>query len=140
MSIINRHEARQLVKLALLLKYKMSDIVILTPYIAQVNYIKSLMSIEQREKLLVATVDSYQGLEANIVLLSLVRSNPNGNIGFLRLPNRVCVALSRARWGLYMIGNMETLLCGNPELWGAINGKLQAENAIGDAFPLVDAL
>ncbi|XP_034488930.1 NFX1-type zinc finger-containing protein 1-like [Drosophila innubila] len=140
MSIINSHEARQLVKLALSLKYKMSDIVILTPYIAQVNYIKSLMSTKQREKLLVATVDSYQGLEANIVLLSLVRSNTKGSIGFLRLPNRVCVALSRARWGLYMIGNMETLLCGNPELWGAINGKLQAENAIGDAFPLVDAL
>ncbi|KAM8707092.1 hypothetical protein ACLKA7_011230 [Drosophila subpalustris] len=136
MSFVNMYEAKALVELALKLKYKMSDIVILTPYNAQVNCIKSLLTKKQREEFLVATVDSYQGLESNIVLLSLVRSNTTGKIGFLRLPNRVCVALSRARWGLYMIGNMETLQRGNPELWGAIHSKLQAENAVGDEFPL----
>ena len=45
----------------------------------------------------VVTVDSYQGEENDIVLLSLVRSSKNGNIGFLSVDNRVCVALSRAR-------------------------------------------
>lgn len=47
----------------------------------------------------VATVDAFQGEESPIVILSLVRSNPEGNLGFLSWPNRVCVALSRARDG-----------------------------------------
>ncbi|KAH8311185.1 hypothetical protein KR044_004691 [Drosophila immigrans] len=138
MSFVNKHEAKKLVELARALKkYNNSDIVILSPYNAQVEYINTLLyKKEKRDFVLVATVDSYQGLEAKIVLLSLVRSNPAGQIGFLRLPNRICVALSRSRWALYMIGNMETLQCGNRELWGAIKSKLTWENAFGDEFPL----
>ncbi|XP_034117754.2 NFX1-type zinc finger-containing protein 1 [Drosophila albomicans] len=141
MSFVNKHEALKLVELLRALrKYYMlgSHIVILSPYNAQVEYIKLLLPKKEKNNTLVATVDSYQGLEANIVLLSLVRSNAAGQIGFLRLPNRVCVALSRARWGLYMIGNMETLQRGNHELWGAINSKLEAANAIGEEFPLTE--
>jgi helicase required for RNAi-mediated heterochromatin assembly 1 len=57
----------------------------------------------------VVTVDSYQGEENDIVLLSLVRSNKNRNIGFLSVDNRVCVALSRAKRGFYIFGNAEIL-------------------------------
>lgn len=57
----------------------------------------------------VVTVDSYQGEENDIVLLSLVRSNKNRNIGFLSVDNRVCVALSRAKRGFYIFGNAEML-------------------------------
>lgn len=57
----------------------------------------------------VFTVDSYQGEENDIILLSLVRSNPEWKIGFLNNKNRLVVALSRARRGLYLFGNSATL-------------------------------
>jgi helicase required for RNAi-mediated heterochromatin assembly 1 len=59
----------------------------------------------------VVTVDSYQGEENDIVLLSLVRSNKKHSIGFLEVDNRVCVALSRAKRGFYLFGNAELLAC-----------------------------
>jgi len=58
----------------------------------------------------VFTVDSYQGEENDIVLLSMVRSNNFGNIGFLENQNRVVVALSRARCGFYLFGNAGCLM------------------------------
>lgn len=64
----------------------------------------------------VATVDSYQGEENDVVILSLVRSNDRYSIGFLSVENRVCVALSRAKRGFYMFGNGE-LLCTESKLW-----------------------
>lgn len=48
-------------------------------------------------------MDNYQGEESRIVILSLVRSNRDGNIGFLAASNRICVALSRAKEGLSII-------------------------------------
>lgn len=135
MSFVNPYEAETLLNLLNKLnKYKDNNIVVLSPYNAQVEFIREALGKKLRKHVQVATVDSFQGQEADIVLLSLVRSNPSGQIGFLRQPNRVCVALSRARWALYMIGNMETLQRGNKELWGAINTKLQAQNAIGNKF------
>ena len=65
-------------------------------------------TLPQREGLggvRVSTVDNFQGEEAKIVLLSLVRSNAVGNVGFLKEANRVCVALSRAKHGMYILGN-----------------------------------
>jgi helicase required for RNAi-mediated heterochromatin assembly 1 len=59
----------------------------------------------------IVTVDSYQGEENDIVILSLVRSNLKHKIGFLSVDNRVCVALSRAKRGFYMFGNAEMLAC-----------------------------
>ncbi len=61
----------------------------------------------------VVTVDSYQGEENDVVLLSLVRSNDSGKVGFLNVDNRVCVALSRARRGFYIFGNGELLASAN---------------------------
>ncbi|PVI01502.1 P-loop containing nucleoside triphosphate hydrolase protein [Periconia macrospinosa] len=63
----------------------------------------------QAPTLNVVTVDSYQGEENDIVILSLVRSNKTGGIGFLENDNRICVALSRARRGFYLFGNGEKL-------------------------------
>jgi len=57
----------------------------------------------------VQTVDNYQGEENEIVIVSLVRSNKLGNIGFVKLENRINVALSRARVGLYVFGNFECI-------------------------------
>jgi superfamily I DNA and/or RNA helicase len=53
----------------------------------------------------ITAVDNFQGEENDIILLSLVRSNPQNRIGYLSEANRICVALSRAKKGLYVIGN-----------------------------------
>lgn len=82
----------------------------------------------------VVTVDSYQGEENGVVLLSLVRSNEMHRIGFLSVGNRVCVALSRAQRGFYIFGNGQ-LLCGENKLWvGVIEimaGKTRERPATG---------
>ncbi|USP74996.1 uncharacterized protein yc1106_02270 [Curvularia clavata] len=67
----------------------------------------------------VVTVDSFQGEENDIVLLSLVRSNKNHSVGFLSSENRACVALSRAKRGFYLFGNAELLAC-ESETWADV--------------------
>jgi helicase required for RNAi-mediated heterochromatin assembly 1 len=67
----------------------------------------------------VVTVDSYQGEENDVVILSLVRSNDEGKIGFLGVENRICVALSRAKRGFYIFGNAE-LLVGESKFWAKV--------------------
>ena len=67
----------------------------------------------------VVTVDSYQGEENEVVLLSLVRSNNYFSIGFAGIANRVCVALSRARCGFYIFGNGE-LFCSESRIWSKV--------------------
>ncbi|KAI4140188.1 MAG: hypothetical protein L6R39_005902 [Caloplaca ligustica] len=56
----------------------------------------------------IATVDNFQGEEAKVVIVSLVRSNDKRNCGFLKTSNRINVLLSRARHGMYIIGNSDT--------------------------------
>jgi len=157
MSFENPYEAGVLAKLTEFLiekgKYKQSDIVILSPYNAQIECIKKAVDkynlicsiqfimipfqLPRKYRIQVASVDSFQGLEANIVLLSLVRSNSSGQVGFLCLPNRVCVALSRARWALYIIGDLEMLQKSCPNIWSPIAKRLEENSAIGDTFPTI---
>ncbi|KAI1298412.1 NFX1-type zinc finger-containing protein 1 [Halotydeus destructor] len=81
-------------------------------------------------KMTVASVDSFQGQENDIVIISFVRSNGNKEIGFLSTPNRVCVALSRARHGLYCIGNFEQY-GRKSELWSGILSTLREHDQVG---------
>lgn len=81
----------------------------------------------------VSSVDGYQGEENEIILLSLVRSNNNNNVGFTCIANRACVALTRARIGLYIIGNLD-LLSRNSNLWKGIKDYLCKLNAIGKSL------
>lgn len=80
-------------------------------------------------------VDNYQGEENDIILLSFVRSNDEANIGFLKTSNRVNVALSRARKGLYCIGNFDCL-AEKCELWQNLMQKLADQDAIGNKLML----
>ncbi|KAG5175823.1 AAA domain-containing protein, partial [Tribonema minus] len=57
----------------------------------------------------VATIDNYQGEEADVVIVSLVRSRASGTMGFLSDANRLNVALSRARRALIVIGDLDFL-------------------------------
>lgn len=83
----------------------------------------------------ITVVDNFQGEENDIILLSLVRSNEEGRIGFLATENRVCVALSRAREGLYIIGNMD-ILCEASNTWKAVNASLTEQEAVGPKLTL----
>lgn len=74
-------------------------------------------------------VDGYQGEENDIILLSLVRNNSYNNIGFLNIQNRICVALSRAKNGLYIMGNMDNLL--HSSTWKKNCQTLLDKNSLG---------
>ena len=60
------------------------------------------------QALRIATIDNFQGEEAKVVVISLVRSNPHHRCGFLKTSNRINVLLSRAKHGMYIIGNSQT--------------------------------
>jgi hypothetical protein len=82
-----------------------------------------------------------QGEECDIILVSLVRSNTERNVGFLREPERINVMLSRAREGLIMVGNAKTFAnASNSEAqhhWGHVFGLLLKEGQLVDSFPAV---
>jgi superfamily I DNA and/or RNA helicase len=85
-------------------------------------------------------LDNYQGEECDIVIVSLTRSNPNRDIGFMFSPERLNVLLSRSRNGLIMIGNMDTFMnARNPkgkELWTRLFNDLRHEKHIYEGLPI----
>ncbi|XP_046737941.1 NFX1-type zinc finger-containing protein 1-like [Diprion similis] len=116
--------------------YASDEITILCTYSGQLfKFKEAKRSMPMLRNVRVTTVDNYQGEENKIILLSLVRNNRNGNIGFLRTENRVCVALSRAREGLYIMGNMDNLIVKN-KIWPKIKKTLEDNNAIGSSLVL----
>ncbi|XP_047105810.1 NFX1-type zinc finger-containing protein 1-like [Schistocerca piceifrons] len=130
----NLFEAEFLVALCrylLLQGYTESEITILTTYSGQMYYMRKLKRESGAlQNVQITVVDNFQGEENKIILLSLVRSNEDANIGFLKVENRVCVALSRAKEGFYMIGNMDSLTRSS-KIWPKINETLMKQDAIG---------
>jgi predicted DNA helicase len=105
-SIINSLEAEISVKIAedyLNDGVDVDDIGIISPYADQVKIIQDMTPVE------VKTVDGFQGREKEIIIISTVRSNDNGNIGFLSDLRRLNVAITRAKRKLIIIGNKDTL-------------------------------
>ena len=82
---------------------------VITFYQAQVSYLKKLLKERGAENVVVATVDSSQGCEADIVMVSFVRSNRTSSAGFLSDDRRMNVALTRAKYQLICVGNVECL-------------------------------
>ncbi|KAL8683219.1 MAG: hypothetical protein Q9186_000831 [Xanthomendoza sp. 1 TL-2023] len=142
MSKVNRTEAVMVVGLFNYLinnGMKTKDITVLTFYNGQRKLILSELRKHpnmQGEAFRVVTVDSYQGEENGVILLSLVRSNWMNQIGFLSIANRVCVALSRAQRGFYVFGDAR-LLSKQSHLWFKIV-KVMSEKPrrIGFFLPL----
>lgn len=91
------------------------DIGIITPYEGQRSYVVSSMQTngsfkkENYKEIEVASVDAFQGREKDFIVLSCVRSNDHQGIGFLSDPRRLNVALTRAKYGLVILGNPKVL-------------------------------
>ena len=123
-------------------QYSGKQITILTLYSGQLLKIKNLIKknkvySERMREIRVVNVDNYQGEENDIILLSLVRSNDYGDIGFLKTSNRVCVALSRAKHGLYIFGNSKCLIGSKKlELWVKVIQHLKDNEFYGNGLPL----
>ena len=130
-AIINAAEARAVVAhVSSLLSagVRPEDIAAISPYSAQVEAIRSLLAAraaapyaehpEALTRVEVATVDSFQGREAEAVVISMVRSNARGVIGFLADRRRLNVAVSRARRHLAVVGDSRTL--GQHELFSSL--------------------
>lgn len=126
----NELEAERVVALVkeVLVDTDVSSIGVVSPYNGQVQLIKSLLASDTDVKELLAkhpasievkSVDGYQGRERDIIIFSTVRSNRNGRIGFLHDWRRMNVALTRARSGLIIIGDFDTLSSANHH-WGAL--------------------
>lgn len=82
------------------------QVAVISPYAAQVRLLRKLLD---RDDLEIDTVDGFQGREKEVVVISLVRSNSNGEIGFLADVRRMNVALTRARRKLLVIGDSATI-------------------------------
>ena len=90
------------------------DVGIISPYRAQVQYLKKLIKKYEffkpyRRLISVNTVDGFQGQERDVILISLVRSNDEGQIGFLKDLRRMNVAMTSARMKLIILGNKDTM-------------------------------
>lgn len=90
------------------------DVGIISPYRAQVQYLRRLLMKREffkpfRRQISINTVDGFQGQERDIILISMVRSNEEGQIGFLRDLRRMNVAITRARMKVIILGDAPTL-------------------------------
>ncbi len=90
------------------------DVGVISPYRAQVQYLRSLVKKRDffkpyRHLITINTVDGFQGQERDVILISLVRSNDEGQIGFLRDLRRMNVAITRARMKLIIMGDKNTM-------------------------------
>lgn len=146
--------------------YGSEDIVVLTPYVRQLQKIRNSLAssfeivVDDRDAeeinrrglaetpsnstgthkamltqtLRVATVDNFQGEEAKVIIVSLVRSNEERRCGFLKTSNRINVLLSRAKHGMYIIGNSDT--ASSVAMWAQVIEMLKRGGNFGPKLPL----
>ena len=156
-SVTNPEEADRVVaitKYLLLNNIAPTDITILAAYQGQVAVIRKKVNqlrlewaspaeeefegksiIAAQNFVNVNTIDMFQGDENKYIIVSLVRSNSRGKIGFLKEINRRCVAQSRAKCGLYFTGDKGTLMSpGSP--WSVMIKQMEEENCAADKLPL----
>ncbi|KAJ5117791.1 P-loop containing nucleoside triphosphate hydrolase protein [Penicillium atrosanguineum] len=144
--------------------YGTDRLVVLTPYLGQLHLLRDELSKQNdpvlndldsydlvragliskaganhsKRQIKISTIDNYQGEESEIVIASLTRSNRQGEIGFMAIPERVNVLLSRARDVLIMVGNSETFLSSRKgtKCWGPLLDQLKANGHIYDGLPI----
>ena len=115
------------------------DVGVISPYRAQVQLLRRLVRKKEffkpyRSLISVNTVDGFQGQERDIIIISLVRANADGQIGFLSDLRRMNVAITRARMKLIILGDVQTMTC-HPfykKLWEYTNGKAPSQPPRGE--------
>jgi len=112
-----------------------SQIAVIAPYAAQVRLLKNRLRIDELE---IDTVDGFQGREKEAVIITLVRSNSLGEIGFLADTRRTNVALTRARRALRVIGDSATL--GGNQFYGQLFDYFQQADAYRTVWELDDLM
>lgn len=114
----------------------------LNPYVFELLY---YIFFQLKEEMLIlhpvkcAIIDNYRSQENDIILLSLVRSNAENRVGIMNVKSKIHVALSRAKKGLYIMGNMDCLTKSS-ELWVHIRKTLEENCAIGKKFFLLNTM
>ncbi len=108
------------------------DVAVIAAYDAQVRRLRTLLAAERAAGLEIATVDGFQGREKEAVVVDLVRSNPDGVIGFLADTRRMNVALTRARRFLLVVGDSATL--GEHPYYAAMIAAMDDLGAHGSAW------
>ncbi|KAF8936307.1 hypothetical protein BGZ58_004342 [Dissophora ornata] len=113
--------------------------------ISKVNEQVGVKKLDLQNHLTLRTIDNYQGEEAKIVIISLVRSDvksdgslsASSTIGFLKSPNRTNVLLSRAQHGMYIIGNAGLMGKEKHGIWPTVIEELRDFGRIGDGIPIM---
>ena len=141
----NACEAESVVSIVLKLikanRSKKFGVAVISPYSKQVQLIRTKLadaalmdghsSKRIEEAVRVGTVDSFQGQETDVVVMSAVRSNPMRELGFLRDNRRLCVAITRARSGLVVVGDKATLK--SDRHWCALIESMEERNCTMDS-------
>ena len=104
-SLINQGETDLITKLIAHEKLTTTETAVITPYSGQIGLLREILP----ETIRVSTIDSFQGQEMKNIIISLVRSNKDGNIGFLNDHRRMNVAMTRAKEKLFIIGDSSTI-------------------------------
>ncbi len=140
LSTENKEEAAFAVKYLQNLQYNLSmngilpqeyTVGIISPYRAQVELLRELWTNEE-DKIKISTIDGFQGQERDLIIISLVRSNPKSEIGFLSDYRRMNVALTRARKKLVVIGDSSTI--GNDKFYNQFIQFTQDNNFYHSVF------
>ena len=147
-SYTNEQETKLVVSLTVYLlrnRVPVDRISVLAPYLGQtkilrqeLNQAKKMYPLLIPEKIpQVSTIDMFQGDENDFIIVSLVRANKSArknNIGFMSEMNRRCVAQSRARRGMFFVGNCETYACSST--WLPLISKMKQEGCYGKYIPI----
>jgi len=114
------------------------SLAVIAMYADQVDRLRQALSRRHfRRQVRIDTVDSFEGREEDMVVISLVRSNERGRIGFLRVPNRLNVAISRARRLVVCVGDAATLRAGEETMYGRL---VEAARSCGGYLMATDLL
>ncbi|KAJ6619752.1 P-loop containing nucleoside triphosphate hydrolase protein [Mycena sp. CBHHK59/15] len=163
----NKYEATMVLKIVKYLGqqgYGTDKLVVLTPYLGQLQELQSVLASENdpvlndldsydlvkagllppasaqisKQPLRLATIDNYQGEESDIVISCLTRSNASHDIGFMFAPERLNVLLSRPRNAFIMIGNADTFMNARKgkDLWTKFFGLLRGGGHVYDGLPV----
>jgi DNA polymerase III delta prime subunit len=119
-------------------RVRKAKVAVIAMYSSQVNrLVTALRGIVPPDD--IESVDAFEGRESDVVILSLVRSNERAAIGFLNDPNRVNVAISRARKLLVIVGDSKTVMGGAPELFTPLFSHAREDGLVAGVGAVVTA-